>query len=350
MPYTGHNDSIIRAFVLAGERLVIPDTTPSNFRALIEKCWARNPYDRPNSFDLIRMIEECVHIPTKAIITSNTNNQGEWYTVDCNEFTYTLPVRYQNLVLIGHGTYGPVVRAIDNFIHSAGVLLRGLNLANIGIDKDSDVTILNFGLAHGASRGMLTEYIAHRWYHAPEMFLTDGTYDEKVDIWFVGCIMAELILLRPLFPGIDMIDQFQKIGDIIGTPDLTTLQEICTPAAYDYVSRFEPKSKKDLNELFGFCNDPSTQSIISGVSPKGVDFLDHLLSFDPRQRPTAKQALGHPFLETFHDEIDEPTAERVNDENQNAVHDIELWKSIIWQMVHEFVPPSWINDDSDDDL
>ncbi|CAF1507925.1 unnamed protein product, partial [Rotaria sordida] len=62
--------------------------------------------------------------------------------------------------------------------------------------------------------------------------------------------------------------------------------------AYDYVSRFEPKSKKDLNELFGFCNGPSTQSIISGVSPEGVDFLDHLLLFDPRQRPTAKQALG----------------------------------------------------------
>ncbi|CAF1417680.1 unnamed protein product, partial [Rotaria sordida] len=170
MPYTGHNDSIIRAFVLAGERLVIPDTTPSNFRALIEKCWARNPYDRPNSFDLIRMIEECVHIPTKAIITSNTSNQGEWYTVDCNEFTYTLPVRYQNLVLIGHGTYGPVVRAIDNttgkyvaikqllrsfqsrrhakqtyeelklMIHLNHPNAQGLNLANIGIDKDSDVT------------------------------------------------------------------------------------------------------------------------------------------------------------------------------------------------------------------
>jgi serine/threonine protein kinase len=69
-----------------------------------------------------------------------------------------------------------------------------------------------------------------RWWRAPEIFINWEQYDEKLDIWSVGCIMAELILLRPIFRGLDHIDQLNKIFNILGTPDLTTLNEICTPS------------------------------------------------------------------------------------------------------------------------
>jgi serine/threonine protein kinase len=68
-----------------------------------------------------------------------------------------------------------------------------------------------------------------RWWRAPEVFVNWERYDDKLDIWSVGCIMAELILLRPLFRGNDLVDQLIKIFDIIGTPDLDTLNAVCTP-------------------------------------------------------------------------------------------------------------------------
>ena len=71
--------------------------------------------------------------------------------------------------------------------------------------------------------------IFFRWWRAPEVFINWERYDAKVDIWSVGCIMAELILLKPLFAGTDHIDQLTKIFDIVGTPDLATLDDVCEP-------------------------------------------------------------------------------------------------------------------------
>ena len=59
--------------------------------------------------------------------------------------------------------------------------------------------------------------------------MNQNQYREKLDIWSVGCIMAEMILLRPIFPGSDHVDQLNKIFDILGTPDPETLNEICPP-------------------------------------------------------------------------------------------------------------------------
>ncbi len=60
------------------------------------------------------------------------------------------------------------------------------------------------------------------------MYINQDQYRDKIDIWSVGCIMAELILLRPVFPGTDHIDHLHKIFEVIGTPDTATLNEICT--------------------------------------------------------------------------------------------------------------------------
>jgi serine/threonine protein kinase len=68
-----------------------------------------------------------------------------------------------------------------------------------------------------------------RWWRAPEVNHKSALYDERLDIWSVGCIMAQLILLQPIFRGSDRVNQLEKIFDIIGTPDLAILNEICTP-------------------------------------------------------------------------------------------------------------------------
>ena len=68
-----------------------------------------------------------------------------------------------------------------------------------------------------------------RWWRAPEIYLNWERYDQKVDIWSVGCIMAELILLQAIFRGSDYIDHLNRIFNILGTPNLATLNQICTP-------------------------------------------------------------------------------------------------------------------------
>jgi mitogen-activated protein kinase 7 len=73
----------------------------------------------------------------------------------------------------------------------------------------------------------MTEICFIRWWRAPEILLDLRQYDEKVDIWSVGCIMAELILLRAAFRGTDNCDQLNRILEILGTPDQATLNEIC---------------------------------------------------------------------------------------------------------------------------
>ena len=70
-----------------------------------------------------------------------------------------------------------------------------------------------------------------RWWRAPDIYANWQRYDDKLDIWSVGCIMGELILRKPIFPGRDHADHLKKIFEIIGTPDRSTLEEICTPGS-----------------------------------------------------------------------------------------------------------------------
>ena len=92
------------------------------------------------------------------------------------------------------------------YIHSAGVLHRDLKPENILINgSDCKLKITDFGLARGVtgdSDQKLTEYVVTRWYRAPEVMCSSRRYDEKVDVWSVGCIMSELYLRKPFFPGI----------------------------------------------------------------------------------------------------------------------------------------------------
>jgi len=236
------------------------------------------------------------------------------------------------------------------FIHSAGVIHRDLKPTNIGISQNSDLTILDFGLARVATNGLQTGYVATRWWRAPEVFINWERYDEKVDIWSVGCIMAELILLKPLFAGTDHIDQLTKIFDIVGTPDLATLDEVCEPYARDYIHKLTAKPKQDYRKLFGYKMEPGSRTPVSGVSPQGIALLDRLLSFDHRIRPTAEEALADPYFENLHDPMEEPSAEPLIDEHQDAIYPTAKWKSIIWEMIKNFEPPPWASTDDDDEF
>ena len=93
-------------------------------------------------------------------------------------------------------------------MHSANVLHRDLKPSNLLLNANCDLKVCDFGLARSANStednsGFMTEYVATRWYRAPEIMLTFQEYTKAIDVWSVGCILAEMLSGKPLFPGKD---------------------------------------------------------------------------------------------------------------------------------------------------
>ncbi|XP_070971061.1 mitogen-activated protein kinase 12-like isoform X3 [Oncorhynchus clarkii lewisi] len=103
------------------------------------------------------------------------------------------------------------------YIHSAGIIHRDLKPGNLAVNQECELKILDFGLARQADSEM-TGYVVTRWYRAPEVILSWMHYTQTVDIWSVGCIMAEMLSGKPLFKGNDHLDQLTEIMKITGTP------------------------------------------------------------------------------------------------------------------------------------
>lgn len=96
-------------------------------------------------------------------------------------------------------------------MHSANVLHRDLKPSNLLLNANCDLKVCDFGLARSAAStddnsGFMTEYVATRWYRAPEIMLTFKEYTKAIDVWSVGCILAEMLSGKPLFPGKDCME------------------------------------------------------------------------------------------------------------------------------------------------
>ncbi|KAJ6163790.1 Mitogen-activated protein kinase HOG1 [Penicillium chrysogenum] len=103
------------------------------------------------------------------------------------------------------------------YLHSAGVIHRDLKPSNILINENCHLKVSDFGQSC-LQEAQMTGYVCTRYYRAPEVMLSWRRYNEKVDIWSVGCIFAEMMLGRPLFPGKDRLDQFRVIVQVLGSP------------------------------------------------------------------------------------------------------------------------------------
>ncbi|XP_016344046.1 mitogen-activated protein kinase 1-like [Sinocyclocheilus anshuiensis] len=188
------------------------------------------------------------------------------------------------------------------YIHSANVLHRDLKPSNLLINTTCDLKICDFGLARIADpehdhTGFLTEYVATRWYRAPEIMLNSKGYTKSIDIWSVGCILAEMLSNRPIFPGKHYLDQLNHILGILGSPSQDDLNCIINMKARNYLQSLPQKPKIPWSKLF-----PKADN-------KALDLLDRMLTFNPIRRITVEEALAHPYLEQYYDPSDEPVAE-----------------------------------------
>nr|CAI5843391.1 unnamed protein product [Callosobruchus analis] len=199
------------------------------------------------------------------------------------------------------------------YIHSAGIIHRDLKPSNIAVNEDCELKILDFGLARPTENEM-TGYVATRWYRAPEIMLNWMHYNQTVDIWSVGCIMAELLTGKTLFPGTDHIHQLNLIMEILGTPNDEFMQKVTSESARNYIKSLPVIPKKDLH------------TYIVGANPLAIDLLSLMLELDSEKRITAEQALAHAYLAAYADPNDEPISAPYDQSIEDMDLPVEKWR------------------------
>ncbi|XP_057596958.1 mitogen-activated protein kinase 12 isoform X4 [Hippopotamus amphibius kiboko] len=199
------------------------------------------------------------------------------------------------------------------YIHAAGVIHRDLKPGNLAVNEDCELKILDFGLARQADSEM-TGYVVTRWYRAPEVILNWMHYTQTVDIWSVGCIMAEMITGKTLFKGNDHLDQLKEIMKVTGTPPAEFVQRLQSAEAQNYMKGLPELEKKDF------------ASILTNASPLAVNLLEKMLVLDAERRVTAAEALTHPYFESLHDTEDEPKAQKYDESCDDVDRTLDEWK------------------------
>ncbi|XP_028367833.1 serine/threonine-protein kinase MAK isoform X6 [Phyllostomus discolor] len=171
------------------------------------------------------------------------------------------------------------------FIHKHGFFHRDMKPENLLCMGPELVKIADFGLARELrSQPPYTDYVSTRWYRAPEVLLRSSVYSSPIDLWAVGSIMAELYTLRPLFPGTSEVDEIFKICQVLGTPKKSDW-----PEGYQLASA--------MNFRFPQCVPINLKTLIPNASNEAIQLMTEMLNWNPKKRPTASQALKHPYFQ-----------------------------------------------------
>jgi len=172
------------------------------------------------------------------------------------------------------------------YCHQHRVLHRDLKPQNLLINKDGELKLADFGLARafGIPVRSYTHEVVTLWYRAPDVLMGSRKYSTPVDIWSVGCIFAEMVNGRPLFPGNTDTDQLQKIFKVLGTPS-----EEKWPSITELPDWKPEYQSQDHGE-------PKWHDIVPKVDDQGIDLLKSMLKYDPTLRVQGKAAMEHAYL------------------------------------------------------
>lgn len=278
-----------------------------------------------------------------------------------------------------------IFRAL-RYLHAAGVVHRDMKPTNLLLNRDCELALADFGLARyipqradvasedagegpnalsghvhhrvdastpdatqasssssssltskssksTTSKNKLTKYVVTRWYRAPELLVQNKQYDSKVDLWSTGCLVAELLGARAIFPGNDSLHQLRLIIERLGVPSEDELDFIQNPQAITYIRNLRPKQPHPRSPTEQFA------ALYPNANPLLLDLMASLLHFDPRQRPTAAEALAHPYLSAYREAPEEglptPEVEMAFEHEDPSTDELRM---LIWQEVLRYHP------------
>lgn len=182
--------------------------------------------------------------------------------------------------------------ALD-YCHLMGIIHRDVKPQNVMIDPVlKKLRLIDWGLAEFYHRGMdYNVRVASRYHKGPELLINLQQYDYSLDLWSVGCMLAAIIFKKePFFRGDSNNDQLVQIAKVLGTADLMS-----------YVNKYGVILSSEYNGILGnYTRKPWANFITKDnkhmVSEEVVDLIDKLLTYDHQLRPTAKEAMLHPFF------------------------------------------------------
>ncbi|KAL4462905.1 hypothetical protein ABPG72_018796 [Tetrahymena utriculariae] len=176
--------------------------------------------------------------------------------------------------------------------HKNKILHRDLKPQNLLISKECILKLADFGLARASGIPVknYTHEVVTLWYRPPDVLLGSKHYSTSIDIWSIGCIFAEMVNLKPLFPGNSETDELKRIFKLTGTPSVEKW-----PGLADL-----PNWKADAFEKYP--GEP-LQNICPKLDELGLDLLGKMLRCNPQERITAKAGLEHPYFNDIPDTL-----------------------------------------------
>ncbi|KAL9259739.1 Mitogen-activated protein kinase homolog NTF3-like protein [Drosera capensis] len=214
------------------------------------------------------------------------------------------------------------------YLHSANILHRDLKPGNLLINANCDLKICDFGLAR-TSNGQgqfMTEYVVTRWYRAPELLLCCDKYGTSIDVWSVGCIFAELLGRKPIFPGTECLNQLKLVINILGSQKESDLQFIDNPKAKRFIRSIPFSAGAPLSRLY------------PNAHPWAIDLLQKMLVFDPTKRISVDDALKHPYMAPLYDPRSNPPAQFPIDLDIDEDLDEVTIRELMWDEILHYHP------------
>merc|ERR1712002_986188 len=179
-----------------------------------------------------------------------------------------------------------LLRAVHH-LHDNWILHRDLKASNLLLSHKGILKVADFGLAreYGSPLKNYTAVVVTLWYRAPELLLGAKQYSTHIDVWSIGCILGELLMMEPLFPGKSEVDELNKIFKLLGTPSekiwpgYKALPGVRSMKFVDFpVSKLRAKFPERM------------------LTETGLILLKKLLTYDPKRRVSCEEALRDEYF------------------------------------------------------